>query len=53
MSRARAGKVWWGLGILVLAALVFSYFSGVLPWGRGQAEKKAALLGLPQEPQLH
>ncbi len=50
MSLARAGKVWWGLGILVLAALVFSYFSGVLPWGRGQAEKKPLCWVSPKNP---
>jgi len=50
MSRARAGKVWWGLGILVLAALIFSYFSGALPWGRGQAEKKALCWVSPKNP---
>ncbi|MGO9620950.1 MAG: efflux RND transporter periplasmic adaptor subunit [Desulfobaccales bacterium] len=50
MSRARAGKVWWGLVVLVLATLVFSYFSGVLPWGRGQAEKKALCWVSPKNP---
>jgi len=50
MSLARAGKVWWGLGILVLAALVFSYFSGAPPWGRGQAEKKALCWVSPKNP---
>ncbi|MFZ0052215.1 MAG: efflux RND transporter periplasmic adaptor subunit, partial [Desulfobaccales bacterium] len=50
MSRARAGKVWWGLGILVLAALIFSYFSGALPWGRGQAEKKPLCWVSPKNP---
>src|SRR5208337_1000001 len=50
MSRARAGKVWWGLGILVLAALVFSYFSGALPWGWGKAEKKPLCWVSPKNP---
>ncbi len=50
MSSARAGKVWWGLGILVLAALVFSYFSGTPPWGRGKAEKKARCWVSPKNP---
>ena len=50
MSLARAGKVWWGLGILVLAALVFSYFSGALPWGRGKAEKKPLCWVSPKNP---
>jgi RND family efflux transporter MFP subunit len=50
MSRARAGKVWWGLGILVLAALIFSYFSGAPPWGRGKAEKKALCWVSPKNP---
>ena len=50
MSLARAGKVWWGLGILVLAALVFSYFSGAPPWGRGKAEKKALCWVSPKNP---
>lgn len=50
MSLARAGKVLWGLGILVLAALVFSYFSGVLPWGGGKAEKKALCWVSPKNP---
>ncbi|MGC2691785.1 MAG: efflux RND transporter periplasmic adaptor subunit, partial [Desulfobaccales bacterium] len=50
MSRACAGKVWWGLGILVLAALIFSYFSGAPPWGRGKAEKKALCWVSPKNP---
>jgi len=50
MSLARAGKVLWGLGMLVLAALVFSYFSGVLPWGGGKAEKKALCWVSPKNP---
>ncbi|MGA9460015.1 MAG: efflux RND transporter periplasmic adaptor subunit, partial [Desulfobaccales bacterium] len=50
MRSARAGKVWWGLGVLVLAALVFSYFSGVTPWGRGKAEKKALCWVSPKNP---
>ena len=50
MSLARAGKVLWGLGMLVLAALVFSYFSGVLPWGRGKAEKKPLCWVSPKNP---
>ena len=50
MSLARAGKVWWGLGVLVLAALVFSYFSGALPWGRGKAEKKPLCWVSPKNP---
>ncbi|MGP8051656.1 MAG: efflux RND transporter periplasmic adaptor subunit [Desulfobaccales bacterium] len=50
MSRKGVGKVWWGLGILVLAALGLAYFSGVLPWAGGQAQKKALCWVSPKNP---
>jgi RND family efflux transporter MFP subunit len=51
MSPARRGKVGWILGaVLVLALLVISYVSGVLPLGQGKEERKALCWVSPKNP---
>ena len=50
MSPARRGKIWWGLGaIVVLAVLVILIFPGSCP-GPGQRKKKALCWVSPKNP---
>jgi Cu(I)/Ag(I) efflux system membrane fusion protein/cobalt-zinc-cadmium efflux system membrane fusion protein len=51
MSPARRGKVWWGLGtVLILGVLAVAYVSGVLPGFKAKETRKPLCWVSPKDP---